>query len=155
MRFLGLDYGMKRIGIAVSDEEGRLAFPQKTIFNDSNTYKRIGESIQNLGIEEIVVGESLDSKNRPNALLAQIEVFIHELEKRFNLPVHKQKEFLTTVEARKVVDLKAEKNQSNNKRKVLNKKKEYNDASAAALILQRYLDRVNKIKHSGGSQDIV
>ena len=90
-RFLGIDYGTKRIGIAISDENGRLAFPKEILENGADTFKRIGEIIKKEKIDEIVVGESVDFKGKLNALSARIEVFILELQEKFNLPIHKQK----------------------------------------------------------------
>ncbi|MFA5792065.1 MAG: Holliday junction resolvase RuvX [Candidatus Paceibacterota bacterium] len=159
-RFMGVDYGTKRIGIAISDENHTLAFPKEIVLNDKNTSKRFGEIIIKENIKEIVVGESVDFSGKLNVLSGRIEVFILELKEKFNLPIHKQKEFLTSVEARKIGN--------NNHRlwrgpagggkrnpglqahsKVKQIKSGRVDASAAALILQRYLDRINKPCKSG------
>ena len=98
-RFLGIDYGTKRIGVAISDENGTLAFPKEIVPNDLNSFKRISEIINKEKVREIVVGESVDFSGKLNALSGRIEVFILELEEKFKLPIHKQKEFLTSVEA--------------------------------------------------------
>jgi len=127
MRLLGIDYGAKRIGIAISDEGGKLAFPREILPNDKNIFKSLGKVIEEENIGEIVIGESSDFAGKPNPIAKQIETFSRELKKRFKLPVYKEKEFLTTIEARRY-------GESN---KV--------DASAAALILQRYLDRKNLV----------
>ena len=149
MRFMGIDYGMKRIGVAVSDEMGTLAFPKVIILNDSNVFKKLEELIKGNHITEIVVGESLDLSGEENALQARIGVFIDELHDRFNLPVRKQKEFLTSVEARKSTNTKSNSHKSLSHSKQKAKKSEKVDAGAAALILQRYLDRRSK-KEQGG-----
>ena len=86
-----------------------------------------------------MVGESLDFKGQPNILAQKIDVFISELQSRFNIPVSKQKEFLTSVEARGKAG--KEKNNDRKTKKEISKKI---DDSAAALILQRYLDKRNK-----------
>ena len=67
-RFLGIDYGTKRIGVAVSDESGTLAFPKEIIENDALTFKRLGEIITENNVSEIVVGESVDFSGRLNVL---------------------------------------------------------------------------------------
>lgn len=144
-RFLGIDYGTKRIGVAISDENHILAFPKEIVLNDSNTFKKIGEIIEKEKIEEIVIGESVDFSGKLNALSGRIEVFILELKEHFSLPVHKQKEFLTSVEARKMGSNKKSFNPSQSHSKVKQIKSGRVDASAAALILQRYLDRRNKV----------
>ena len=144
MRLLGIDFGTKRIGLSITDENNRLAFPKEIVLNDANTFQRLAEIIKKDKITEIVVGESVDFSGKLNALSARIEVFILELSERFNLPVHKQKEFLTSVEARRSKDGKAELSPSQAHSKVKQIKSGRVDASAAALILQRYLDKKNK-----------
>jgi putative Holliday junction resolvase len=155
MRFLGIDYGTKRIGAAVSDENGTLAFPKEIIPNDANTFRNIADIIKKENITEVVVGESVDFSGKLNALSGRIEVFILELREKFNLPVHKQKEFLTSVEARKSKnanhrlwrDPAGGGNRNPNPQshsKVKQIKSGRIDASAAALILQRYLDKRTK-----------
>jgi len=141
MRFLGIDYGTKRIGLALSDENHSLAFPKEVVVNDLNIFKTLEEILKKEKIAEIVIGESVDFTGALNALSARIEVFILELQERFKLPIHKQKEFLTSVEARKSGNTKKTLNSSQAHSKLKDKKRGRVDASAAALILQRYLDR--------------
>lgn len=146
MRILGVDFGTKRIGLAISDENSTLAFPKQILLNDANTFKNLGEILKKEKISEIVVGESVDFSGKLNILSGRIEVFILELKEKFNLPVHKQKEFLTSVEARKAGNTKRTLSQSQVHSKVKQMKSGRIDASAAALILQRYLDKINNIK---------
>jgi putative Holliday junction resolvase len=150
LRFLGIDYGTKRIGVAVSDENHTLAFPKEIVKNDSNAFERLGEIIRKENISQIVVGESVDFSGKLNALSGRIEVFILELSERFKLPVHKQKEFLTSVEARKPANGKKEFSPSQAHSKLKQIKSGRMDASAAALILQRYLDR--RSRQEGGTK---
>ena len=124
-RFLGIDYGDKKIGLAISDENKVLAFPKEVIVNNSHTFDKISEILKAEKVSEIVIGESLDLKGKPNMITNDIDIFIAELEIKFNIPTHRQKEFFTSVEARRYKDVKKA------------------DASAAALILQRYLDKIN------------
>jgi len=142
-RFLGIDYGTKRIGVAISDENHTLAFPKEIVINDLNTFKKLGGIIRGENVSEIVIGESVDFSGKLNALSGRIEVFILELKEKFNLPVHKQKEFLTSVEARKSGSSKKDFNLSQAHSKLKQIKSGRVDASAAALILQRYLDKIN------------
>lgn len=144
-KFLGIDYGTKRIGLAISDERGQLAFPKEIVLNDSNTFKNIGEILKNEKINEIVVGESVDFSGKLNALSVRIEEFIQELKENFGLPINKQKEFLTSVEARKTGNTKEILTQKQSHSRLKQKKSGRIDASAAALILQRYLDKINKL----------
>lgn len=153
MRFLGIDYGTKRIGVAISDENCTLAFPKEIVLNDKNIFNKIGDIIRNENVGEIVVGESVDFSGKLNALSGRIEVFILELKEKFNLPIHKQKEFLTSVEARKSGSSKKDFNPSQAHSKVKQIKSGRVDASAAALILQRYLDRINNPRHGGANRN--
>jgi putative Holliday junction resolvase len=145
MRILGIDYGTKRIGLAITDEDKRLAFPKEILINDSNTFKKLERILKEEKISEIVIGESVDFSGKLNALSARIEIFILELKEKFQLPVHKQKEFLTSVEARKPPNAKKQFTPSGAHSKIKQIKSGRIDAQAAALILQRYLDRKNKI----------
>ena len=144
MRILGIDYGTKRIGVAISDENNTLAFPKEIVANDKNTFTRLGEIIRQENISQIVIGESVDFSGKLNALSGRIEVFILELGEKLKLPVHKQKEFLTSVEARKIGNNKKTFNPSQTHSRVKQIKSGRVDASAAALILQRYLDKISK-----------
>jgi putative Holliday junction resolvase len=128
-RFLGIDYGTKRIGLAISDEGATLAFPKEVLLNDKNTFSRLAEVVKSENIIEIVVGESTNFAGGVNPVGSEIEAFISELTKYFPLPIRKQKEFLTSVEARRYKDKDRQSGV---------------DAGAAALILQRYLDLVKK-----------
>ncbi|OGI88390.1 hypothetical protein A2914_00510 [Candidatus Nomurabacteria bacterium RIFCSPLOWO2_01_FULL_41_21] len=128
MKFLGIDYGEKRIGLATSDERGMFAFPKLVVENGIDTLDKIGEILKENKITEIVIGKSLDMKGENNPIMEQIEEFSEKLGRRFSLPVHKEKEFLTSVEARRYHEGDGRV-----------------DASAAALILQRYLDRRSKL----------
>ncbi len=128
MRYLGIDYGTKKVGIAFSDKEGVLAFPFKVLKN-LRTYdvlREIKKICEEKEISKIVLGESLDYKGRPNPVMAEIEKFKILLEKEIGLPVIFETEVLTTKQAA---------NSQPESKKL--------DASAAALILQSYLDRLN------------
>jgi putative Holliday junction resolvase len=140
MRLLGIDYGIKRIGLAISDEGGKLAFPKSIIPNGPGVFRVLAEAIKEENISEIVVGESMDAKGEENKVMIEIKKFAAELKKRFSLPVHFQKEFFTTVEARGRGG-----KETLNDRKVSVPAQSPADAKAAALILQRYLDRRNKL----------
>ena len=143
MKFLGIDYGTKRIGVATSDENFTLAFPKEIVPNDKDTLKRIEEIIKEEDIKEIVIGESVDLSGVPNILSLKIKTFTKELSEKFKLPIHTQKEFLTSVEARKEGTSKKDFNKTESHSKLKQTKSAKVDASAAALILQRYLDKIN------------
>lgn len=138
MRYLGIDYGSKRVGLSLSDEEGKMAFPYKIITNNLE----LVDAIHNIcGVEEvsaIVLGESHDLSGKPNKIMGSIEEFKRNLECELDLPIFFQKEFMTSIFARGN-DGKKE----NDARKIKKGKDLKVDDSAAALILQRFLDKKN------------
>jgi putative Holliday junction resolvase len=146
VRFMGIDYGTKRIGIAISDENGVLAFPKEIVLNDKKTFEKISVIIKKEKIGGIVIGESVNFSGQLNALSAKMEVFILELKKKFGLSLHKQKEFLTSIEARRSKEGKRGLNKTQAHSKIKKNKIERVDAMAAALILQRYLDRTSRLE---------
>ena len=140
MRYLGIDYGTKRVGIALSDEEGRMAFPECILSNDHTLLPTLVSLIKEKGVGMIVVGESLDLEGKENPLMTKIRAFAEVLIRETSLPVAYEQEFFTSAAAARspLGEQKAV------ARKVSSEKREHNDASAAALILQSYLDRIGK-----------
>jgi len=141
MRYLGVDYGSKRVGLALSDESGTLAFPYKIVLNNLELIDIVHNICGQEEISAVVVGESSDLSGNPNKIMGSIEEFKKNLEIELDLPVYYQKEFMTTVEARGHVG-----KEINNAKKTTKIKQDKVDASAAALILQRYLDKINNKK---------
>ncbi len=130
MKYLGIDYGSKRVGVAVSDDRGSLAFPKIVLENKKNLTEKIKEICEEEKVESIVIGESLDSSGAPNPIMKNITVFKKHIESELSLPVYFEAEFMTSHHAA-IGGKKGE------------FKKEILDASAAALILQRFLDKRN------------
>jgi putative Holliday junction resolvase len=138
MKRLGIDFGSKRVGIAVSDEEGKIAFP-KTIFkNDAMLAGAIKELSMTEHVGEIVIGESFAEAANP--IMIDIKRFADQIRESTGLPVAFQKEYMTSVEARRPLDGKKSLIARKTKQDAIGKV----DAAAAALILQRYLDTINK-----------
>lgn len=128
MRYLGIDYGNRKVGLAISDESGAFAFPYQVLPN--NSMAKLIEEIKNICLQErvggIILGESLDLSGQANLIQAEIAKFKKNLEKELDLPIEFQKEFFTTQEARRTID---ETGTDPN-----------TDARAAALILKSFLD---------------
>ena len=135
MKFLGIDYGSKKIGIAVSDDSANLAFPKCVIANDTELLEYITRIISEENIGAIVLGESRDFKGKENKIMKDIKSFKNILEEQFALPVYLEPEFLTSVEAARIPHA------SDEPRSRKQKKQTNRDDSAAALILQRYLEK--------------
>lgn len=126
MRYLGIDYGAKRVGVALSDEEGRVAFPQSVYANDKRLVAALAALCRERGISEIVVGDSLDFSGTPNKIAEKITLFKKEIAETTELPVRSEPEFWSSMQAERWQG-----------------KTDKLDASAAAIILQSFLDRKN------------
>ncbi len=122
-RLIGIDYGTKRIGVALSDLAGQFALPHSVILNDEMLLNEIEKIAKENDVTEIVLGESRDYKGEPNKVLAQSMEFKKTLEEK-GYKVTFEPEFMTSTAAARFQG-----------------KNDMHDASAAALILQSYLDR--------------
>ena len=144
MKYIGIDFGSKKVGIAISDDGGTLAFPKVVLKNDEYLLSSIKDLFQQEIIDEIVIGESLTFGGDPNKIMKEILFFKETLQKELNVPIHMEKEFLTSVEARRPQGYggQARRRQAKKKAAPAKKKAELVDASAAALILQRHLDKL-------------
>jgi putative Holliday junction resolvase len=137
MKRLGIDYGSKKVGIALSDDEGRIAFPKMILKNDAGLADAITAYCDAEHVGEIVIGESFASAANP--IMIDIKRFADAIGKITGLPIAFQKEYMTSIEARRPMDGK--KNLA--ARKTKQPQSVNVDASAAAIILQRYLDTIN------------
>ncbi len=124
MRYMGIDYGTKKVGIALSDEKGKMAFPHAVVPNDAKLLPSIEKMIEKEHVGEIVIGHSIDKEGKPNKVQEAIESFMLDLTLSIGIPVHLQTERFTTQEALRIQG-----------------KTKLTDASAAALILDSYLQR--------------
>jgi putative Holliday junction resolvase len=137
---MGIDYGTKRVGIAVSDENGSIAFPKKILTNNRELFSNILEIISNESITGIVVGKSLNQDGGRNAIMDDIDVFVEELQKLSSKVVHMEDErftshFLKSLDFTKSIEKPITRN------RIKSPKNELLDAQAAASILQRFLDK--------------
>jgi len=123
MRYLGIDYGAKRTGVAISDEKGEFAFPLSVLETSDNLVGQISKICTENNIGEIVVGKSQNFSFQDNKIMKEIVPFVEKLKSAVSLPVRLYPEFLTSQEAER-----------------LQGKNEMHDASAAALILKHFLE---------------
>jgi putative Holliday junction resolvase len=137
MRILGLDYGSKRIGVAICDELGITAYGVTTIVrqNRKQTLNALEALIRHYGVEKIVIGYPIRLNGTMGTLCEEIDQFSKILNAMFLLPVIKWDETLTTKEAEDILF------QAKVRRK---KKKQVVDQLAATLILKEYLANCNK-----------
>jgi len=123
MKLLGIDYGSKRVGTALSNDDRTMAFPLLVIKNDENLLKNVVEMIKDHKVEKVIIGESNDYKQNPNPIMKEIEEFMMELEKLSGIKAILHPELLSSLEAERIQG-----------------KNDMLDASAAAIILQSYID---------------
>ncbi len=137
MRIMGLDFGSKTVGVAVSDSllltaQGLEIIRRKEENKLRQTYARIEELILQYEVQEIVLGCPKHMNGSQGVRVELTEEFKEKLERRTGLPVVLWDERLTTVEANRVM-MDAGVRREN--------RREYVDKIAAVLILQGYLDR--------------
>src|SRR5260221_10871687 len=132
-RILGIDYGSKRIGIAVSDPLNIIARGVTVIPNSPETIEKIKRIAIEFGVEKIVVGVPINLKGRSDAMAEKVEEFIRLLALELKLEIIRQDERFTSRIARQtLVDMNVGKMKRRAKGRI--------DEMASALILQGYLD---------------
>ena len=138
MRILGLDYGEKRIGVAVCDEFGMTARGVATIARKywKKDIEQIAGLIREYNVEKIVIGFPKMLDGTEGIQCEKVSKFAKILESKFSLPVIKWDESLSTKDAEEIL---IEANMSRKKRKKVV------DKLAASIILQGYLDHI-KVK---------
>lgn len=134
-RVLGIDYGTKRIGIAISDERKILATPIATLAREKSFAGAIAQMqgliAKYLPFDLIVIGLPLHLDGKESDMSLEVRKFAALIESHFSLPVVLFDERLSSMQVEK------ELNSRNMKKK---KQKEITDALAASTILQTYLD---------------
>lgn len=123
-KYLGIDWGEKRIGLAMGDGETKIASPFKTV----GFVKEIFDVIKDEDIDEVIVGRPLKMSNSKEQISSQYQNFLNEIKKEIKLPIIEIDERLTSKAADNLVGNK--------------KTKAGRDEIAAMLILQQYLDKL-------------
>ncbi|MCP4205029.1 MAG: Holliday junction resolvase RuvX [bacterium] len=134
MKALGIDFGEKRIGLAISDADGRFAMPWKTLArrNDQQAIEELGEIAAQESIDLIVAGDprNLDGDAGPQS--ERVAAFLKKLSAALDLPIETVNESLTSREAHsrlRQAGLTAR------------QRRERVDSLAAQILLQEALDR--------------
>lgn len=130
MRIAALDYGAKRVGVAVADTEIGIPFPAAVLPND---LEQILRWLQQERIERVVIGAPYLMWGERGERVAEVERFAQQLRERLNLPIELLDERLTTQEAERRL------REGRSKRAP---RKHAVDALAAALLLETYLRRL-------------
>lgn len=124
MKYLGIDYGEKRVGMAMSDTDGKMAFPKVVLENNNKLIENIEGLCKESSIEAIVIGESKDYKGDDNKINPKIISFKRDLFAAIKLPIYLEPEFMSSMQVEKTFG-----------------KTDMLDASAAAIILQTFMDK--------------
>jgi len=142
MRLLGLDYGSRRIGVAVCDELGITAQGVGTVVrkNRDADLAAIAVFIERFGVERIVVGYPVRLDGSEGIQCEKVNQFIRRLQTRFTLPVIRRDETLSTKEAEELL------RETGVRRE---KKRGIVDRLAASIILQGYLDALAREGKTG------
>ncbi len=127
MKLMGIDYGSKRVGIALTDDKAMMAFPYSVIPNDNELLKAIESIVQKENVDIVVIGHSLNREGKPNKIHEAVEGFIQDLTLHIGLPVELEPEQYTTQEAIRFQG-----------------RTDLTDASAASIILNSYITRTKK-----------
>jgi len=137
MRLLGIDYGTKKTGIALSDESAKFAFPHSVINCATISVAQVAREINRIcdthSVATVVLGQSMNFKGAPNPIMREIKELKTILENEFNLTVKYQNEILSTSAAKRLPNKVDARQAKKLKQKIV-------DASAAALVLQSYLN---------------
>ncbi len=123
MKYLGIDYGAKRVGLALSDATGVIAFPLETVASDDKLVPRILNILEEKRVGAVVVGDTRAFGGAVNAITEEAERFMKTLASS-GAVVHPAWEAGSSVESSRYAP----------------EGEGHNDAAAAAVILQRYLD---------------
>lgn len=124
---MGVDFGGKRVGVSISDEEKNFAFPHRVLENNSNLIDEVVSIIKKEGVEKVIVGESKNLDFKDNPIMEGVNRFVKGLKERGSIPVEMYSEMFTSQAAARIAP-----------------KDDMHDARAAALILQGYLDSKRK-----------
>ena len=124
MRYLGVDYGSKNVGLALSDEAGGFAFPKETIANDRRMIARISDIVIVEKVEAIVVGDARSLSGGANKVTADADHLAEALKVATKLPLFRIREAYSSAEAMRFAP----------------PHHRHDDSAAAAILLQRFLD---------------
>ena len=133
-RFLAIDYGSKRVGLAISDPTKKIAKAYKTISNDSvdTLLSCIKNEIKINTVEKIILGLPIGMNGKKTSQTELVLKFNDELKNYLTTPIILEDERLTSLLAKKSLIFQGLKTTSN---------KENIDSTAAALLLQNYINK--------------
>ena len=135
MRHLGVDYGSKKIGLALSDEAGTMGFPHAIVPHTPRLFDEVCSLIEREHVGAVIIGDSRNLAGSENEIAKDARSFGEQLSETLKIPVFFESEVFTSAEARRAHE-RTGKSRAPPRRVAV-------DASAAALILTSYLSRKN------------
>jgi putative Holliday junction resolvase len=136
-RFLAIDFGLKRIGLALSDPLKLFSYPFSTLTNDNNLWVNLDKIIKEKKVSQIILGYPLKENGEATSLTEKISKFKKEIDKKFNIPIILWDESYSSQTAKeKIIQSVTSKKKRRDKGLI--------DKNAAAVILQEYIDSLAK-----------
>lgn len=136
-RIMSIDYGRKRIGIALSDPLKTFAYSYTTIINNDKKIAELEKIIREKIIVKIILGIPNEKRVSANSIVEDVKKFKADLEKKFNLEVLLWDETYTSIIAEQQIIQSVKSKKKRRDKSLL-------DMNAAAIILQEYLNSINK-----------
>ena len=121
---MGIDFGTRNIGLALTDESGVMAFPHGVIRNDPKALSVVVSLIKEKSVKEVVIGHSLGYTGVANKVHELVEGFMTDLTLELGIPIHLEPEQYSTQQAIRIQG-----------------KNDQTDAAAAAIILDSFITR--------------
>jgi putative Holliday junction resolvase len=137
-KILGIDYGTKKIGLALSDDSGTFAFPYGVIPRIGGE-DHVARLVKELEVEAIVMGKSTNLAGGDNSVVEEANMFAQAVTSRTSVKVAFQDERFSSLQARQDPGQKKARPQTRTRTEG-GKEKVSDDAQAAAIVLQSYLD---------------
>lgn len=135
MRILALDWGQARIGGAISDEEGKFAFPLEKFIKPTEAIEEIKKLTIELGVQKILIGIPVSMSGTSTDSTEQARRFMEKIRTEVRLPVEEMDERLSSVAASRTLSSQGVKQKD---------QRGMTDNVAAQLMLQQYLDTNTK-----------
>ncbi len=133
-RIMAIDYGLKRVGIALSDPLKKFAYPFKTLKNDKNLFDNLVTIITDMGISVIILGKPNDEKTNLNSIATKIDEFKLELLNRVKVEIiFWDESFSSKIAKQRILESVP--------KKKIRRDKSLLDMHSAAIILSEYLEQ--------------
>lgn len=136
-RVMGIDFGLKRVGIAISDPLMTFAYSLTTLRNDPDLFSNLNEIIVDKNVRKIILGIPSDENTSSTSIFKSVKKFKDQIIREFGVEVIEWDETYTSVIAKnRVLESVTRKSKRRDKRLI--------DMNSASIILQEYLDSINR-----------